>query len=138
MRGRGPQRDTAKEQLWRDTLRRQQAGGLSIREFCARKRLPESAFYAWRAEIGRRDQEHGQSMAPQRQRPARQGRPRFLSVAVADCQAASAVNIDSAQSSVEIALPSGIVLRLGAGCDRRTLRIVLGVVLRNHEEAPAC
>lgn len=138
MRGHGPQRDAAKEQFWRDTVQRQQAGGLSIREFCARKRLTESAFYAWRAEIRRRDQELGPNRTPQRQRPAKRSRLRFLPVAVADHRAASAVNVAVAQSSVEIALPSGIVLRLGAGCDRRTLRTVIGAVLRNHGETPAC
>lgn len=140
MHGRGPQRNAAKERFWRETLRRQQAGGLSIREFCAQKGLTESAFYAWRSEIRRRDQEP--STVRQRPRPAQRSRPRFLPVVVADRQVASAVDDTAisvaAQSNVEIALPSGIVVRVGADCDRRTLRAVLGAVLRSHEEAPAC
>lgn len=145
MLGRGPRRDPEKEQFWREMLRRQQAEGLSIREFCEQKSLTESAFYAWRSEIRRRDQER--STVRQRPRLAKRSRARFLPVVVADRQVASAVDAArssvaaisvAAQSKVEIALPSGIVVRVGAGCDRRTLRAVLGAVLRSHEEAPAC
>ena len=48
-------RDPAKESLWRQTLRRFTSSGLSVREFCRREQLAESAFYAWRRTIGRRD-----------------------------------------------------------------------------------
>ena len=48
MSERGPRRDPTKERFWRETVRRQNTSGLSTREFCARQRLNESAFYAWR------------------------------------------------------------------------------------------
>ena len=41
-------RDLAKERGWRATLKRQAASGLSVRGFCRREKLAESAFYAWR------------------------------------------------------------------------------------------
>lgn len=50
------QRDPAKEAFWRDVLRRFAANGLSVRAFCKRERLAESAFYAWRRTIGERDE----------------------------------------------------------------------------------
>ena len=49
------QRDAAKEALWRDTFKRFAASGLSVREFCKREGMTESAFYAWRRTIGERD-----------------------------------------------------------------------------------
>jgi len=49
------QRDSAKEAFWRDVLRRFAASGLSVRAFCKRERLTESAFYAWRRTIGERN-----------------------------------------------------------------------------------
>jgi hypothetical protein len=55
--------------------------------------------------------------------------PKFLPVTVTNVAGASLV---------EIALPSGVVLRVGRDCDRRTLRTVLGAVLRSKTEAPAC
>jgi hypothetical protein len=55
--------------------------------------------------------------------------PKFLPVTVTNVAGASLV---------EIALPSGVVLRVGGACDRRILRTVLGAVLRKNTEAPAC
>ena len=49
------QRDPAKEALWRKRLQRFASSGLSIREFCKREDVTESAFYAWRRTIGERD-----------------------------------------------------------------------------------
>lgn len=51
----GQQRDPAREVKWRQILARQGTSGLSIRAFCQRERLPESAFYAWRRTIQQRD-----------------------------------------------------------------------------------
>jgi transposase-like protein len=51
-RGRG---DPGREKLWRDALTQFAAGGQSVREFCAARRLKETAFYFWRREIQRRD-----------------------------------------------------------------------------------
>jgi transposase-like protein len=48
-------RDPAKEALWRDMFKRFAASGLSVREFCKRENVTESAFYAWRRTIGERD-----------------------------------------------------------------------------------
>ncbi len=49
------QRDPAKEAYWRKVLERFSASGLSVRTFCQREQLTESAFYAWRRTIGERD-----------------------------------------------------------------------------------
>jgi len=49
------QQDPAKEAYWRKVLKRFAASGLSVREFCKREQLTESAFYAWRRTIGERD-----------------------------------------------------------------------------------
>jgi hypothetical protein len=123
---RGSQRDPVKERFWRDALRRREASGLSVREFCARHSLAEAAFYSWRAEIQRRDRAMkaaSLTAAP----PA--GRPQFLPVAVTNV---------ATTCPLEIALPSGIILRVGGDCDRRILRAVLGAVLRKNAEAPTC
>ena len=56
-------RDLAKERWWRGTLKRQAASGRSVREFCGREKLAESAFYAWRRIVVERD---GEAMSAQR------------------------------------------------------------------------
>ena len=47
-------RDEAKEQFWREQMAGQAGSGLSIRAYCRRHRLRESAFYFWRKELARR------------------------------------------------------------------------------------
>ncbi len=48
------QRDPAKEAYWRKALQRFASSGLSVREFCKREQVTESAFYAWRRTIDQR------------------------------------------------------------------------------------
>src|SRR6266566_2637658 len=104
MSRRGTRRDPVKERFWRDTLRQREASGLSVREFCARHSLAETAIYSWRAEIQRRDLEVRQSKALAQPRRAKKHSgddgPRFLPVAISTVAAAS---------PVEITLPSGVM-----------------------------
>lgn len=51
----GQRRDAALEARWRAVLARYRRSGLSVRAFCRREGLPESAFYAWRRTIRQRD-----------------------------------------------------------------------------------
>jgi hypothetical protein len=151
MRRHGSRRDPAKERFWRNTLQRQEATGLAVGEFCAQHNLAETAFYSWRSEIRRRDREAGsktfsaelarsakrrssepevraQKAHPLKKRAAVE-HPKFLPVAVTGI---------ATVSLLEIALPSGVVLRIGRDCDRKTLRTVLAVVLRHNAGVPAC
>jgi len=56
-RGRGGRRDPAKERAWRRRLARYARADLTVRVFCAREGVQESAFYFWRRELARRDDE---------------------------------------------------------------------------------
>ena len=53
------QRDCRLEARWRALLTRQRQSGLSVRGFCQRERVTESAYYAWRRELRWRDQDQG-------------------------------------------------------------------------------
>ena len=55
MAQRGPQRDLAKERLWRRLLRQWRRSGLTIREFCAEHAVTEASFFAWRRTLAQRD-----------------------------------------------------------------------------------
>jgi hypothetical protein len=89
-------------------LTRQPRSGLSIRAYCARHGLSEPSYYAWRAEIARRDAE-----SP--------NRPTFLPVI------ASGVSL-----TVEFQLPGGLVIRVPAH-DREALGAVWELV-----KVPSC
>lgn len=51
---RGPRRDLKKEEFWRQRLGAQAGSGLSIRAWCRRHAVRESAFYWWRTRLARR------------------------------------------------------------------------------------
>ena len=53
----GKRPDPRREAWWRRTLARQAGSGLSVRAFCRREGLHESAWYAWRRVIHKRDAE---------------------------------------------------------------------------------
>ena len=63
--------------------------------------------------------------------------PKFLPVAVTNIQDLDAFD-RAAAGPIEIVLSSGVVLRVGRDCDRRTLRTVLGDLRREETEGPAC
>jgi transposase-like protein len=47
-------RDADREAFWRRTLRAFAKSGLSVREFCHREKVRESAFYFWRRTLRER------------------------------------------------------------------------------------
>ena len=47
-------RDAGRETFWRRTLEKHSDSKLSVREFCRREKLHESAFYFWRRTIRQR------------------------------------------------------------------------------------
>ncbi len=49
------QRDPQREQFWRSTISDWQSSGLSVRAYCRRHRLTETAFHFWRRELRHRD-----------------------------------------------------------------------------------
>ncbi len=107
------QRDPERERLWRNRLAEHQRSQLTVREFCRTRGIAESRFHFWRQEIARRD----------RQSPA------FLPVAVVPTPAP----VSPANEPIELRLAGGHELRLRAGCDRRLLADLIGLLARREE-----
>jgi transposase-like protein len=106
----GRPRDLKRERTWRRHFERQEASGLSVRDYCCRHDLTESAFYVWRRVIRERDQDSA--------RPA----PVFVPVTVVDRPTRST------GSAINIILADGRRVRVCPGCDRELLATVLAVV----------
>jgi hypothetical protein len=117
-------RDRAKERLWRARLSAWRRSGLDGRAFCRREGLSEPSFYAWRRELARRDRERGantrsavSASGGTDRRPQRAtGATTFVPVAV------------EALATIDVVLPDNVLLRIGTGVDRRTLREVLAAL----------
>ena len=110
------ERDARKERFWRGVLKRQAGSRLSVRAFCERERLTESAFYAWRRTIAERDRRG----KPTSDQPI--AAPAFLPVAVVDGAPRPH------DSPIEIRLVDGRRVRIRAGCDRTLLADVLAIL----------
>lgn len=100
------QRRSSKERFWRRLLRQWRGSGLSVRAFCAERRVSEPSFYAWRRTIAERDAEAA----------------RFVPVHVVAGDKPAAR--DSFGQGLELLL-DGRVLRIGPGFDGPTLTRLL-------------
>ena len=124
MQGNGPVRNLKKEQEWRERVQRWQQSGESVRAFCRREGLHESAFFAWRRELTRRRQERQAVRTERKQaKPSTPAKPiRFLPVQVA------VENRTGDLAGVEVLLSEGRTIRVRLGFDRQTLAAVLAVL----------
>jgi hypothetical protein len=95
----------SKAEQWAERIAEQQRSGISVTQFCKDHGLSGYSFYAWRKRL----QEAGQvRFALVDRRPRSQER--------------------AAEAALELVLVSGERLRIGAGADAATLRVVLDVV----------
>jgi hypothetical protein len=106
----GRPRDPRKQQQWQQWIHQWQASGLSVRAFCARHRLAEPRFYAWRRQL--------------RQRLVAD----FLPVHVL------AHAEPAAEDGLEVVLAGGRRLCVRPGFDAATLRQLVTLL----EETPPC
>ncbi len=91
-----------KAEEWAERIAAQQHSGRSVKQFCKERGLTECSFYAWRKRL----REKGPvRFALVERRGARQQRP--------------------ADADLELVLTTGERLRIGAGVDSATLRVVL-------------
>jgi transposase len=109
----GQSRDPRKEQFWRDHLKRWGASGRTIRDYCAKHRLSEPSFYAWRRTVAQR----GRTADVPPDEPA----VTFLPVQVqADLPVPSPV--------LELVLANGRLLRIPPGVDPGHVRDLLAIL----------
>jgi hypothetical protein len=117
---RGAGRDLKKEEFWRQRLGAQGGSGLSIRGWCRRHGVRESAFYWWRRELGRRDAE-ASAFAPVR--------------VVLDAPSAGAES--GAPGRIEIVLPGERRVHVIGHVERAMLADVLAVLTEGSGAPPA-
>jgi len=106
--------DAKKARHWQELLGEAARSGISIREFCRRRRLKESQFYWWQRRIRMSRREGGGT------RPGVNGQS--ASFALVSEQAGP---IDA---GVELVLNGGQRLRITKGVDEETLRTVLAAL----------
>lgn len=131
-------RDAAKESCWREQVRAQAQGGLTVRAYCRQQQLSEASFYAWRKELDRRDQqrqpqEHPPSAPTPLREPAEPATNVRDSGATRPTFAEVLLSSPAAVSPIEIILAAGQRIVVVPGFDSPTLQAVLEVL-----ERPRC
>ena len=76
-------RDPNREKVWRQTLTRHAKSGLTVRQFCHREGLHESAFYFWRRTI----QQRGPKRCTRKQ-------PAFVPLVLGDVHTAAGITLE--------------------------------------------
>ena len=122
--GRG--RDRRREAQWRRVIREHTRSGLTMRDFCRRSKLAESAFHFWRRELERRDAEQEQRQGPRKGRTPKvrrtQRTPTFVPVRLAEHTQ------PVASGRIEIELSGGRRVHVAGPVDRQALTEVLTVL----------
>lgn len=105
--------DVEKARFWRSVIREAAKSGVSVREFCRRRKLHESQFYWWQRRL---------SVTGQVRKRRKQGTAGPASFAlVSDEPGAN-------DAGIELVLAGGRRLRIARGVDEATLRAVLAAV----------
>src|SRR5690242_7721285 len=108
---------------WRGHVGAWRSGGRSRREYCAAHGLSRKTFDWWAWRLDRADREAG---GPDGEEAA----PHFLPVGLADAPEAVTAPAAGEDERIEIALPDGVVVRVGPGFDAAALHRVLDVLGR--------
>jgi len=106
--------DAEKARYWRRTISEAARSGMSIREFCRRRRLRESQFYWWQRKLKAGREEHGL------RRPSANRNPASFALVSEEAGATDA--------GIELVLGDGRRLRIRQGVDEETLRAVLAAL----------
>ncbi len=108
------ERDAEEARYWQRTIREAARSGISIREFCLRRRLKESQFYWWWRKL-----KAGRQEGPMRGRGVN---PEPASFALASDEP------EVTNAGIELVLADGRRLRIRKNVDEETLRAALAAV----------
>lgn len=114
----GRQRNAAKERFWRRVLEQWRKSGDSIRGYCARHRLSEASFHAWRRELARRDRQL---------QAERSAHASFVPLRVVADPVAER-GVVEAPPVIEIVMPRGVVVRVPANASAAAVHAVLSAL----------
>ena len=98
------ERTSSKSEQWRERIAEHERSGISVKQFCKERGLTECSFYAWRKRL-RTQRQLVRFALVEREPAARQGA--------------------KTEAHLELVLVNGARLRIGAGADSTTLRMVL-------------
>lgn len=116
-------RSSEREAFWREALGRQEVSGLSVRAFCRREKLHESAFYFWRRAVAERDAEAVVDAPAKKSKSAGAAEPEFLPVVL---------RRDAPAPGPSLELGSGHVVRFGNSPPELIVAVIRALEVENR------
>jgi transposase-like protein len=128
-----------RRRFWRDLIERQSTSGSSVTQFCAQAGVSQNSFYVWKRRLR-------VTAPPIGHRRRRQGPRKELAAASALLPVRLIPDLDlsrPATQPIEIAWPSGVVLRLPYAAQPlrdifHLLASTLGAKSTAEDKSPAC
>jgi len=121
--------DSHRAAFWRELIEGRRQSGLSVVRVCEQAGVSPASFYQWQRKL------RGRAAGARNGQPDRPAVSRLVPVhIVADRPTAPG----EAAGLLEVELPGEIVLRIPAGCDPATLRLVLSLLHDGSREAGTC
>ena len=112
-----------RKRYWRDLIGRQRSSGQSIAAFCREAGVSAVSFHEWKRKLRR------QTLSAH----AEAEKTIFAPVQIMPEQMASSMVLGG---RIEVVLPDGVVLRIAADCDERTLQAVWTVLGVSRAKGP--
>ena len=119
-----PRTVSEKRQFWRQVVDGHAGSGLSVPDWCRRRKVSESAFYAWKRKLAPKACDPSGSV------------PRFAQLVVSDANAGQMRTV-SGNHTLSIDLDDARV-EVPAGFDPATLRVVLEALLPARVRGGSC
>jgi len=119
-----PRTVSEKHQFWRQVIDGHAGSGLSVHDWCRRRKVSESAFYAWKRKLARKACEPSGSAH------------RFAQLVVSDASAGRMRTVPG-NETLSIDLDDARV-EVPAGFDTATLRVVLEALLSARVRGGSC
>jgi hypothetical protein len=118
-----------RERYWRDVVERWSGSGFGVGALCRREGVSTVSFHRWRKRIAEADDAVAASARSRGTGSRRNGEavgegPLFVPVRVA----AEEERSTAPGAAVEVALPSGVIVRVASGADRGTIADVLAAL----------
>lgn len=136
-----------RERFWQDLIGRQPASGLSVGRFCQQAGVSANSFFVWKRRLRSHHGEFNRSQPTSRRRLNRPGRSSGRGAHSPEASPlvpvrliADAVHRQPPNAGViEVEWPSGLVLRVPAGCDADVVRdVVKALTPLLVGDAPSC
>ena len=115
--------DRKRAGFWRELIERHRASGQTAVQFCTKAGVSTASFYTWKRRLNAEVATTGRKTHPVGQRK-KEPPAQVASLVPVQVVADSGVS----DAPVEVHLPGAVMLRVGAGCEEQTLRVVLAAL----------